>query len=483
MIRTPQYHRLAALAAMLVFPTLLLAQTTATTPTDPATERREELKNQADAAYRQGNYPEAERLLTQVLTESPKDHVALYLRASARVEQGGATGDPALVRSGIGDARTALGLDSNVDYYLPYLYGMSRLATVEGRPEHASMGREAADKVLARTGITPEQKANIYFQRSLLNTALGDAAAAKQDLKNGIAAAPKHLASQTALCNLVLSEGNPQAAEAQFDATIAAIPDQPIVFNNRGSFLQQQLRYDEATRDFSKALELDPTYIPALTNRGYVEILTEKYAAAETDLTKSLELDPQQAPAFSLRAAARINLGQAEGAVQDLQTVAQLTPNVAQAHFDLGFAHFFHRDYAAAKQSFDRAVQLDSNIPFLSPWRYTAMVFSNQRDQAVAEYAALEKKPADQRSWFDILTLFLMGKINEDVVFAAIDSSKPSTKAMQECEANYFVGLRFASRNQPDQARQYFEKALATGQRQLAAFRGAMYAVGQFAAP
>jgi Tfp pilus assembly protein PilF len=471
---------LAALALVVGYAAPAVSQNT--TVADPAVERREALKMQADEAYRKGNYGEAERLLNDVLKEDAKDHVALYLRASTRVELGAANGDPALVRSGIADARTALGLDSNVDYYLPYLYGMSRLAAVENRPEHATAGRQAADTVLTKMTMTADQKANIYFQRSLLNTQLGDSAAAKQDLKNAITVAPKHLASQTALCNLVLSEGNAQNAEAQFDATIAAIADQPIVFNNRGSFLQQQLRYDEAIRDFSKAIELDPNYIPALTNRGYVEILQEKYAAAETDLSKSLELDPQQPTAFSLRAAARLNLGQVESAIQDLQTVAQLLPDSAQSHFDLGFAHFYHRDYPAAKAAFDRAVQLDSKIPFLAPWRYTAMVFASQRDQAVTEYAAVERKPGDQRTWFDVITLFLMGKVNEDVVFAAIDNSNPETKAMQECEANYFVGLRFASRNQPDQAQQYFEKALATKQRHLAAFRGAMYAVRQFAA-
>ncbi|MFV0443404.1 MAG: tetratricopeptide repeat protein [Planctomycetaceae bacterium] len=459
----------------------LPAQTTSTPAADPAAERREELKNQADEAYRVGDHARAEQLLNQVLTENPKDHVALYLRGSARVELGTATNDAAMVRSGISDARAALAQEFNVDYYLPYLYGMSRLAIVEGRPEHSSSGREVADKVLSMNKANTEQQANIYFQRSLLDTQLGDNAAAKQDLQKAIQLAPKHLASQTALCNLVLGEGNAQAAEAQFDATIAAIPDQPIVFNNRGSFLQQQLRFDEAIRDFSKAIELDANYVPALTNRGYVEILQEKYSAAEVDLTKSLELDPRQPTAFNLRAAARINLGQIAGAIQDLQTVAQLTPDVAQAHFDLGFAHFYDRNYPAARQEFDRAMQLDPSIPFLAPWRYTAMVFSEQRDQAVSEFGAIERKPEDQRSWFDILTLLLMGKVNEDVVFASIDNSTPQTKSMQECEANYFVGLRYASRNKPEEASKFFEKALTTRQRHLAAFRGAMYASKQFA--
>jgi tetratricopeptide (TPR) repeat protein len=470
------------MCAALAAPNAVFAQGTSTPALSPEQEAREEIKNQADAAYRSGQYAESIRLLDQVLAQDAKDHVALYLRGSAKVEKGAAEKDPVLIRSGVTDARTALGINFNVDYYLPYLYGMSRLSEVEGRPEHASSGVGVVDKVLGMGKAVGDQKANLYFQRHLLNQAIGDKTAAKQDLRNAIAAAPKHLAAQTALCNLIYSEGNPQASEKQFDATVAALPDQPLVYNNRGNFLQSVGRYDEAIRDYSKAIELDPNHIPSLTSKGYVEIMQQKYAAAEADLTKSLEVDAKQPTAFSLRAMARMNLGQVDAAIQDYQTVSTLTPNVASAFYDLGFAQFCDRDYPAAQTSFDQALRLEPSIPFLAPWRYTAMVFANQRDKAVAEFSAVERRAENERTWFDVLTLFLMGKVDETAVFAAVDKSKPETTAMQTCEANYFVGLRYASRNQPDQARQFFEKSIATGQRHLASYRGAMYALGKFAA-
>ncbi len=56
--------------------------------TTEAVDSLEELKNEADAAYRQQQYPRAIELTTSVLSKSPEDHVALYLRASARVESG-----------------------------------------------------------------------------------------------------------------------------------------------------------------------------------------------------------------------------------------------------------------------------------------------------------------------------------------------------------------------------------------------------------
>lgn len=477
------FQRLLPLALCLCGTLPAIAQVTTTPATlTPQQQAREDLKNQADDAYRAGNYAEAIRLLDQVLAQDAKDHVALYLRGSAKVGLGEVTKDPVQIRSGISDARAALGVNFNPDYYLPYLYGMSRLAAVEGRPEHASSGIAVVDKVLSMGKAAGDQKANLYYQRSLLNQALGDNNAAKQDLKNAIAVSPKNLAAQTALCNLIYAEGNAQASEAQFDAAIAAIPDQAIVYNNRGNFLHSIGRMDEAVRDYSKAIELDPRYVPALTSRGYIQIMQQKYSAAEADLTKSLEVDAKQPTAFGLRATARLHLGKIDAALQDYQTVVTLNPQSAPAFYDLGFAQFCHRDYPAARTAFDQALRLDPSILFLAPWRYTSMVFANQREQALAEFSAVERRPEDQRTWFDVLTLFLMGKVNEDAVFAAIDKSKPDGQAMQTCDANYFIGLRHASRNQPDEARKYFEKAIASGQRHLASFRGAMYALGQFAA-
>jgi lipoprotein NlpI len=447
--------------------------------TETVNERHEELKTRADALYRQKDYAQAEQLLSEVIEEAPKDDVALYLRGSSRVERGSAEQNAATIRAGINDARAALGVQMNVDYYLPYLFGMSRLAEIQGRPEHARTGIDVADKVLQMPAASVDQKANVHFQRGLLNVALDDKAAAEMDFRAAVSIKPNHAAAQAALCNMVLST-NPGQAEAQFDRAVAAAPNEPTLLNNRGTYLQNQGRYDEALKDFNQALTLQPQYVPALTNRGFVKIMTADFRGAEADLSKSLEIDPQQPVALGLRGAARIHLNRPDAAIQDYQTAAALDPQNPAAHYDLGFAHFFGRDYPEAREAFDQAVRLDPSLTFLAPWRYTAAVFAGQRDRAVSEFSSLEQKPAEQRNWTDLVTLYLMGKVNEETLLGAIDRTNPQATTMQECEANYFIGLRHASRNEQDRAKGYFEKALQTKARHLSAYRGAMYALGRF---
>ncbi|MEZ6066444.1 MAG: tetratricopeptide repeat protein [Planctomycetaceae bacterium] len=438
------------------------------------------LTDQADEAYRMGDYEAAERFASQALQRNSRDDVALYLRASARVERGGAEGDPALVRAGISDSRDALKIEGNPDYYLPYLYGMSRLATVEQRPEHARAGVDVADKALTMTGLTSEQTANFRFQRSLLNLALDDRTAAIEDLKLAVGAKPDHLAAQVALCNLYASQGATAEAEAQYARAAGVLSGEPLIFNNQGAYFQAQRRYDEAVTSFTRALQADPEYVPALTNRGFVRILQRRYRDAEQDLTKSLEIDPQQATAFGLRGAARLHINQASGAVQDYQTAATLNPDTPAAFYDLGFAQFFARDYNAASVSVDQALDVDPSIPFLAPWQYTSMVFSGKQDEAMQKFSGLESKAAGERTWFDLLTLYLMGKIEEPALRAAMTNENADDRRKQECEAHYFIGLRNASRQQQAEARKHFEQALASDVQYLSAYRGAMYAIDQF---
>lgn len=442
------------------------------------------IKVAADAAYRSGNFEEAERLLNEALTRNAKDDVALYLRASARVERGAEEGNADLVRSGIADARAAIAIKTQIDYYLPYLYGMSRLAEIEKRPEHGRSGLDVANKVLSspQIGGSEMQKANIHYQKGLLNVAVGDIPSAKAEFGAAITGNPGHLAAHSALCDLVARTGTPQEAETQYDKTIAQLKDQPLLYNNRGTFLQSLGRHDDALKDFSKAVQIDPRYVPAWTNRGFAQLMLGRDAEAEADLNKSLELDPQQPTAYGLRGTARLQQGRADTAIQDYQTAVSLDPTNPAAYYDLGFAQFFDRNYAEARDAFNQALKVDPTIPFLSPWRYASMVFSGQREQAVAEFGSIESKPEAERTWFDIMTLYLMGKINEDAVLVGISNQTPNVKLAQECEANYFFGLRTASRNQtePSQAKQFFEKAIGTNARHLSAYRGARYALSKF---
>ena len=208
----------------------------------------EEIKVQADDAYRQRDFPTAIQLTNQVLQALPEDHVAYYLRGSSRVEMGIATGNADLVREGIADSREALKFEGagKPEYYLPYLFGMSHLASLEGKPAHARTSRTVADSLLERTDLDAKQKANLTYQRAQANLQLKDVTAAELDAREAIKTDPTHLASYLLLADIAAEHKSvPEAVEA-YTRVVQQFPENPLVYNNRGMYLQSQGRAADA---------------------------------------------------------------------------------------------------------------------------------------------------------------------------------------------------------------------------------------------
>ncbi|MBX3438958.1 MAG: tetratricopeptide repeat protein [Planctomycetaceae bacterium] len=447
---------------------------------------RGQLKRDADAAYRNRDFPTAIKLASQVLKDAPNDAVAYYLRGSARVELGITHRDANLIREGIEDARRAIEEDTrtagaanqNLNFYLPYLFGMSNLTALEGETHHAQTALSVATDVAARAGITPATRGNVLYQRALAHSKLGDDASAAADLRRTLEIDTNHLAARFALGEALLRTGDATAAEEVYSTAIELFPENPLVFNNRGIFYQSQQRSIDAIADFSRAIELDPDHLEAHLNRGFARLNTGEYAAAQADFTKAVELQPDHAPAHSLLATSKLLQNNLRDAFADYLKVIELRPHYAPARADIAFAYFFARQYDTAAQAFEQAMVLAPDSRFLLPWRYAALALAGREDAARHAFRAISEKAADQRDWFDLLTLFMMGRIEERDLLAAIDSQNTKLRDAQLCEAYYFIGLRLQKEKQGDPKR-YFQRAVESKATQLSAYRAAKLELGR----
>lgn len=436
----------------------------------PAEEAREKLKTEADEAYRKQDFPKAIQLLDQVIKETPTDHVALYLRASAKVEQGASTTNADLIRDGLADSISAVKAEgkSRPDYYLPYFYGMSQLSNIEKTLDHAKSARGVADGMLKQP-LKPEQRSQILYQRALLNLQMNENAPAKTDLEEAVKISSDHQAAWLALADVTSRTDGAEKGLAVFLQAIEKNPRDPMLYNNRGMFLQGQGREQEAIADFSKALEVDPKFTVALANRGYALLNSAQFEAAEIDLTKSLEADPTDRGILSLRAAARMNLGKLAEAVRDCEEGIKLEPKNPLAYADLGFAQYAAGDFAGALKSLNEAQRLGPELPFLLPWRYAAAVAS--KGTIPAEATAVAQKAKDKRNWFDVLTLYLAGQANEQDLKAVIDATPEMYRDSQKSEANCFIGIKALNSGNGDAAKRAFEQSLKSKATSLSAYR------------
>jgi len=446
------------------------AQSAPATPPSPEAEAREKLKTQADEAYRQQDFPKAIQLLDQVIKEAPTDHVALYLRASAKVEEGAATGKAELIRDGLADSISAVKAEgkSRPDYYLPYFYGMSQLSSIEKTLDHAKAARGVADGMLKQP-LKEDQRSQILYQRALLSLQMNENAPARADLEESVKLAPEHQAAWMALADVTARTDGADKGLAVFQQAIDKNPRDAMLLNNRGMFLQAQGRDQEAIADFSKALEVDPKFTVALANRGYALLNSAQFEAAEIDLTKSLEANPSDRGILSLRAAARMNLGKLDEAVRDCEEGIKLEPQNPLAYADLGFAQYAAGNVAGALKSFNEGQRLGPELPFLLPWRYAAAAASKGTLPAEAE--GLATKAKDQRNWFDILTLYLANQATEQDLKTAIEATPEMYRDSQKSEANCFIGIKALNVGNRDAAKRAFEQSLKSKATSLSAYR------------
>ncbi len=448
-------------------------------PRDPSLlPQHDQARNDAEQAYRRSDHKKVIELMSGVLTQNPKDHVALYLRGSSRVDLGSATGDAAMVRAGITDSRESITVKQkdNLNYYLPYLKGMTSLSLVENKPAHAQIAVNFATQLLAQATLKGEERSNTLYQRALAYSASQDQARAIGDLQEAIRITPNHLGARVDLGGALSAIGQSAAAMTAYNDAVKAFPNLPLVYNNRGFFQQSIGKLDDAILDFTKAMELDPQFIEAISNRGYVQMNRGDFESAENDFTQSLQLNAAQPSVLSLRAGSKLSRGDIAAAIADYNEVLKWDSKNSYGHAELGFALYFSGKTQEALAEFNKAAEIDPKLRFLRPWQYLAMLALNQKAQADAKFAADLAIPQAKREWPDQLLIYLGDKQSEQDLRKSINKD-PKAADAQTCEAEFFIGQRKFVAGQKDAAKVHFAAALKSKSTQLSSYRGAKLAV------
>ncbi len=439
--------------------------------------------DQAMAAYQSGEYDRAITLADAVLKTNPKQGRALHIRASSRVELGIQTGNAAMIRDGVADARESIGATQSKQpgYYLPYLFGMTNLSMIEDQPKHAQDSINVATQILERLKMSDEDRANILYQRGLANLQISDTIdQGISDFKAALNLEPKHIPSLTAMADTYAMAGKTDEALAAFNKFVEVFPEMPVAYNNRGMFYKQLDRKEEALSDFAKAIQLEPKFFVAHINHGYMLMELGKPAEAERDFTTALTLQPENPSVLSLRANAKLRQGKSESAIADYKKAIEIFPKNPMTHADLGFAYFYIKKYAEAFAEFDQAININSKMRFLDPWTYASMILAGQGQEANSRFAGTVAKPVEQRDWIDLVTLYLMGKINDKTLLSKVNPDDEKAAIAQKCEAYYFIGLRTSAGGDTEAARSYFRKCLETKASYLSAYRAAQFELQQF---
>ncbi len=194
------------------------------------------------------------------------------------------------------------------------------------------------------------------------------------------------------------SGGETQKAIDYFSQAVQQTPNLARVRILRGSLYLQQQNLDDAIKDFSEAIRLDPKNPELLVDRGiaymqpgqdsalaladfqsaialepdnsnYQYLLgsalttNEDYEKAIEAFTLALQLQPDDVQSLVSRGDARRGAKDFAGALSDYTTALSLTPNSADLLVRSGIARTGLKANALAMADFAQALRIDPNVP------------------------------------------------------------------------------------------------------------------------
>lgn len=181
-------------------------------------------------------------------------------------------------------------------------------------------------------------------------------------------------------CQQVLAN-QPNSTTAQFATNLLAWS-----FNRRGQLKAEASQDEEAIKDFTAAVEADPTCWRAIHNRGVLLAQSSQFEKAFDDFGTTIRLNPKFAKAYSNRAALLLIADKLEAALHDYQQSIELDPNLAVAQRGCGRVCQLLGQLDEAKTHYDEAVRLAPDDAFAAACRADLLTDLGSYADAVAEY-------------------------------------------------------------------------------------------------
>jgi len=144
---------------------------------------------------------------------------------------------------------------------------------------------------------------------------------------------------------------------AVFDKAVAQAPGTPQPYLERGQFLARMGDWKGAVADYSRALEQDAKYGPALLARALAWEVLEKITEAAADLNRAKKLPEVQSTAEAFMARLLNQAGNHEDALGLVGKTIARDPQALGALVERGKARFHLRKFDAAERDFGAVIK------------------------------------------------------------------------------------------------------------------------------
>ena len=215
---------------------------------------------------------------------------------------------------------------------------------------------------------------------------------------------------------------------------------------NRGVVKEEEEFHDfpGALADYNKAIELDPEYMDAYFNRGFLKYLElDDIDGALDDYNKAIDLDPSNANIYYYRGLLKHHkINDIDEALDDYNKAIDLDPSNANIYYYRGLLkHHKINDIDGALDDYNKAIDLDPSQANI--YYYRGLLKHNELNDingALDDYnKAIELDPSDANFHFN-RGLLKYDEI-DDIHGAFIDFNKAVDIDQKHANSYYFCGI------------------------------------------
>jgi tetratricopeptide (TPR) repeat protein len=149
------------------------------------------------------------------------------------------------------------------------------------------------------------------------------------------------------------------AGQPSPEATVSGDVDGDEHFQRGNQFVENG-QFEEAIGEYEAALAAEPDNVSVMINLGVAYYNTGQFQQAVTQYQRALDIAPDEADVHSNLAATYVQVGDLETALQEYQAAVALQPDLAQAHFGLGVVYIELGENAQAIEALERFEELDT---------------------------------------------------------------------------------------------------------------------------
>lgn len=298
--------------------------------------------NQAVQHLQSGRPQESEKLCLELLRDASKLTDVQHILALAYRAQGKLSDAERLIRRALSQSKDN-----------PSILNSYALILLD--QNCAKKAVKALRKALTINSTMAAAHANLGHAQRMLNAPRE----AETSYRNALRITPGH---EDALIQLaLLLRANHRLPEIDFLPQLESgrVPANPGLAMVYGLMALDQNAPEDAEILFRKALEKQPFSTELLVNLGLSLAKQKKLAEATAAYESALRLDPATAEAH-LNLADLLKYSDPSQARTHLTEALKLTPGDKSAHDMLGFTWFMERNFDAAVEEFDRALDIDS---------------------------------------------------------------------------------------------------------------------------